>query len=691
MTKIEWNAIVPPWLSDSLPQGLMITDDTLTIRVWNRWLAKTSGLAPEQVLGRPLLEVFPELSLRGFDEQYARALRGEPVTLLRRLFGYLIPLPPSSDEAPFPNMQQQARISPVELEGQVVGTITTIEDMTGPAAQDLQLTQTIVQQEESLALLETLISKAPIGFAFVDPTLRFRRINERLAEINGLPAEEHLGRSIDEILPDLAGQQVGLLRSVLESGKPMIDVEIVGQTRARPGVSRSWQVSYYPVQTAGRRRLGVGILVTETTERRRQERASHFLAELTSTLSESLEYETVMQRLCRQLVPFLADWCVIDTAGEEPWGRQTVAVHCNPRKARLAKEIQLRFPPSLEGQGVMRAMLRAGRPLLISDINDSMLRAVLQDERHLDLVRQIGPRSYILAPLMAGGTMIGLLSLARTEDGQSYGQADLALAEEVANRAAMALQNIRLFAAAEQSRKLAEDAVRVRDAFFSIAAHELRTPLTTLLGRAQLLQKWLGRGAGVDERSSRAIGIVVAQAQRLNRMIAALLDVSRIQSGRFSIDPARMNLCNLVRRVADETRPTLSSHTIELSGCDEPIYLLGDEVRLEQVFQNLVGNAVKYSPSGGTVYLDVALENGQALITVRDEGIGIPAEAQGQLFRRFYRADNAESQGISGLGIGLFVVNEIVELHGGSIGLESEVGQGSRFTVRLPVLAAQAG
>ncbi len=283
-----------------------------------------------------------------------------------------------------------------------------------------------------------------------------------------------------------------------------------------------------------------------------------------------------------------------------------------------------------------------------------------------------------------------MLALCRCGPGAPYTPDDLALAEEVGRRATVAIENARLFAAAERSRAVAEEAVQLRDAFFSIAAHELRTPLTILLGRAQLLQKWLAHAEGVDQRSQRSVRIVVDQAQRLNRMITALLDVSRIQSGRFSIEPVPMDLGALVRRVVEETRTTLSGHAIALREAGAPLLVRGDEVRLEQMLQNLLSNAVKYSPAGGEVRVEVARAGGEATVTVRDHGIGIPAAAQGQLFRRFYRADNAERQGISGLGIGLFVVNEIVELHGGSIGVESAEGVGSTFTVRLPLMGEAA-
>jgi signal transduction histidine kinase len=239
----------------------------------------------------------------------------------------------------------------------------------------------------------------------------------------------------------------------------------------------------------------------------------------------------------------------------------------------------------------------------------------------------------------------------------------------------------------DEALRAAEEAVRLRDGFFSIAAHELRTPLTTLLGRAQMLQRWMLKSGDADERSQRTIEIVVAQAQRLNKMITALLDVSRIRTGRFSIEPAPMDLTPLVRRVVEESRLALASHTIMLDGADEPALIEGDEVRLEQVLQNLIGNAIKYSPGGGLVTVRLSTDEGVALVSVSDQGIGISPEAQRRLFHRFYRAQNAESYGISGMGIGLFVVKEVAELHGGQVIVESAEGQGSTFTVRLPLRA----
>jgi signal transduction histidine kinase len=263
-------------------------------------------------------------------------------------------------------------------------------------------------------------------------------------------------------------------------------------------------------------------------------------------------------------------------------------------------------------------------------------------------------------------------------------------AEEAARRFAETRERARLYELAEHSRAAAEEALRLRDALFSIAAHELRTPLTTLLGRAQLLQKWLVRDERTDERNLRTIGIVVSQAQRLNAMITSLLDVSRIQSGRFTIAPLPMSLTALVRRVVEEFQPGLASHSLQFEAGDDPLVIHGDELRLEQVLQGLISNAVKYSPEGGEVLVRVIRGGDKAQVLVSDEGIGIPKAEQHELFHRFFRAENAEAHGIGGLGIGLFVASEILELHGGRISVESAEGKGSTFKVELPLAAAQS-
>jgi len=231
-----------------------------------------------------------------------------------------------------------------------------------------------------------------------------------------------------------------------------------------------------------------------------------------------------------------------------------------------------------------------------------------------------------------------------------------------------------------------EQAIQQRDTFFSVAAHELKTPLTALLGQAQLFQRRAQREASLSARDQRSLDVVVAQAQRLNSLIAELLDVSRIEHGRLALERAPLDLNLLVARVIEELQATIETHSIRCEGLSSaPLLIDGDALRLEQVLHNLLSNAVKYSPDGGEVTVRLSRAADEALVAISDSGIGIPAQALPQLFERFFRAPNAETRSISGMGVGLFVVREIVTLHGGRLLVTSTEGQGSTFTMILPL------
>ena len=253
-----------------------------------------------------------------------------------------------------------------------------------------------------------------------------------------------------------------------------------------------------------------------------------------------------------------------------------------------------------------------------------------------------------------------------------------------------ALERERLYAAEQHARAQAEAALRTRDEFLSIAAHELKTPLTTLMGNIDLIQRRTRRDGGLSERDTRSIGVATQQARRLKHMIDSLLDLSRLELGQLNIDPQPLDLGQLARRVVDEVQPGLLQHSIICRTPDTAVMIDGDEIRLEQVIQNLLQNAVRYSPNGGKIELLVAADEraALALLHVRDHGIGIATNALAQLFERFYRVPDTAIEHIHGVGIGLYVVREIVTLHGGVVEVASEAGVGSTFTVHLPLRAS---
>ena len=249
--------------------------------------------------------------------------------------------------------------------------------------------------------------------------------------------------------------------------------------------------------------------------------------------------------------------------------------------------------------------------------------------------------------------------------------------------ALVAVERERLLSREHAARIAAEEAVRTRDTFLSLASHELKTPLTSLMGNAQLLQR--GLVGEVADRERRKLDAIIRQGHRLHLLTDQLLDSSRLQYGQLSIERAALDLSALVERVVEEARATTTSHRLEVYGATEPVIVHGDALRLEQVLQNLIGNAIKYSPQGDRVVVTVAHDTAEAWVSVTDFGIGIPKAAQEHLFDRFYRAPNATSAGtISGLGIGLYVVREIVKQHEGRVDVASEVAGGSTFTVYLP-------
>jgi hypothetical protein len=235
------------------------------------------------------------------------------------------------------------------------------------------------------------------------------------------------------------------------------------------------------------------------------------------------------------------------------------------------------------------------------------------------------------------------------------------------------------------ARIAAQEAVRVRDRFFSVAAHELKTPLTTLFGQAQLLQRRMLSGASDPERDVRAINRIVEQSRRMHQLIDALLDVPRLETGRVTIARLQIDIRQLMQQLVEDLEPTLDRHRLRSSYPATPLLVVGDPMRLSQVFQNLLQNAVKYSPKGGTVTIAAQASAHIARITITDEGIGIPADVLPNLFQQFYRAANAEQHLIGGLGLGLYVVRELLLLHGGRISVESVEGSGSTFIVELPL------
>ncbi|GAB4210816.1 MAG: hypothetical protein OHK0022_44550 [Roseiflexaceae bacterium] len=404
-----------------------------------------------------------------------------------------------------------------------------------------------------------------------------------------------------------------------------------------------------------------------------------FLSEASRLLASSLDAPVILSALARLVVQNMADWCEVDVVADDGSIQRLVIAAADPEHEAQIPELQQMPLLDAEVPGTAAAVIAEGKPLLLDGLHPEHL-AHLNSQCRAQTER-FAISGLLIVPLCVRGRVMGALTLALTH-GRRFSPEDLELAEDLANRTAVAVDNARLY-------HEAREAVRLRDVFLSVASHELKTPLTSLFGNAQLLQRRLARQNSLNERDQRTLQVLVEQANRLNKMITALLDISRLQTGQFSIQREPVDLCALVVRLAEELRPALDQHTISV-GCDgATLPVIGDELRLEQVLHNLIQNAIKYSPQGGAIKVHMARRGQQAAVAVIDRGIGIPADALPHLFSRFYRAHNVQEQQISGIGLGLYVVSEIVALHGGSVEVVSEEGSGSTFTIFLP-LAGEA-
>lgn len=402
-----------------------------------------------------------------------------------------------------------------------------------------------------------------------------------------------------------------------------------------------------------------------------------FLAEASAILGASLDYETTLATVARLAVPRLADSCVVDMLDADRTIRRVAVAHTDPAAEDFARELVRRYPPDPDGPHPLAQVLRSGHSMLLADISDDVLQAVAQDEEHLRIARWLGLKSAIIVPLVARGHMLGAISFVSTSPTRRYGQADLLVAEDLAARAALAVDNAMLY-------REAQEANRTKDEFLANLSHELRNPLNAILGWTQILRSKRSDEALVV----RAIETIDRNTRLQAQLIDDLLDVSRIERGKFSIELQPVDLAALIETAVDARRPAADAKAIPLETEIDaaPLLISGDPVRLHQVVDNLLGNAIKFTDQGGRIRVRVTPLDGQAEIHVIDTGRGIAADFLPHVFDRFRQAvqDRATA---TGLGLGLAIVRAIVELHGGTVTAASEgEGRGATFTVRLPLV-----
>lgn len=400
----------------------------------------------------------------------------------------------------------------------------------------------------------------------------------------------------------------------------------------------------------------------------------HLLKEASALLSSSLDLPETLASIARVVVPGLADWCTVEIITDGGTTKHLAVEHTDPARAELARDLIARFPRDPDQPHGVPHALRTGRPVLYEEVSDELLTAVATTPEHLAILRGLGLSSAMVVPMIARGRSVGAISFITAESDRRYTSRDLDLAEELASRAALALDNARLF-------REARAAVRARQDLLAVVSHDLRNPLMTVNMATELL---LQRAIAAGSSSRKQLEMILRSAARMQHLIGDLLDVAGIQTGRFTVD-RRDERGEAILVEAVELNEALAAERgleIERRSRLGDVRICCDRDRIIQVFSNLFGNAVKFGRRGDRITVGAAVEDGAAHFSVRDTGPGISPEQLPHIFEPYWSAD----PNTKGTGLGLFIAKGIVEAHGGRIWAESTTGADATFHFTLPIV-----
>jgi PAS domain S-box-containing protein len=403
------------------------------------------------------------------------------------------------------------------------------------------------------------------------------------------------------------------------------------------------------------------------------EHRSRFLAAAAAALSSSLDYERTLRTIAQLAVPEIADWCAVDIIDDEGALQRVAVANVDPSKVALAEQLEERYPEDPESPHSVHGVLRTGLPSIMRRI--PAVADPASDTRGR-IVHELGLTSFMRVPMLARGMAIGVLTFVSAQSKREYAEADLRFAQDVAWRAALAVENARAYAEARRANRLKDD-------FLATLSHELRTPLNAILGYTYMLQ-----GSVLPEdRRPNALRAVARNAAALNQIVEDILDVSRIVSGKIRVALTPLDMGSVVDDAVGSIAPAAEAKGLRLQvdTAASPAPVLGDAARLQQVLWNVLTNAVKFTPAGGQVKISLRISETSVTVVVEDTGVGISPQILPRVFERFLQADSHRTREHGGLGLGLAIALAIVELHGGTLtGASAGLGKGATFRLTLP-------
>lgn len=659
--------------------AILLLDPAGRVATWNLGAQRLKGYAAKQVIGRHFSIFYPREAV---DRHHP-----ERVLELARVHGRY-------EEEAWRVRKDGSRFwanvvisTRRDRAGNVVGFVKVTRDLTErrSAEEDLRrakvdLERRVEERSHDLGrrekMLRLVTDALPMGVCYVDAQQRFRLVNATYAAWRGTTKEAMIGRRLREVVGE----------PLYEAMRPQIEAALSGESQLVDA-----EVQYHDKRRAIRAHSipdlvddgsvrGYVLIATDVTEQKLDADRKAFLAEASKMFASSLDYQTVLARLAHMLTPRLADWCTVDMLTEDRQLERVAVAHVDPRRVEWVREIQARLPRDTPATAIVRRVASSGKSELLSDVTDEALERLVGDPSRIALLREVGVHSLMVVPIEAHGRAVGAISFIASESGRCFAEADLAFAEEIGRRAGMAIHNARLY-------RDAQAANRIKDEFLATLSHELRTPLNSIVGWADLLRTRTVEPGEIDE----AVGIIYRNAQAQAELINDLLDMSRIASGKMTIDPRPVDLGPVVGSAIAALRLAAQAKNIkvELATDADLVAVLGDPDRIQQVVWNLLSNAIKFTPKNGRVTVAVRRSGSDIEIEVEDSGEGIEGDFVPYLFQRFRQQDASMARRHGGLGIGLSIVRHIVEAHGGSVRAKSAgKGGGATFTVTLPAATA---
>jgi PAS domain S-box-containing protein len=401
-----------------------------------------------------------------------------------------------------------------------------------------------------------------------------------------------------------------------------------------------------------------------------------FLDELSRNLAKDMDYPTRLVLLAKFVVPKLADWCAIDAL--EDGSLRTVAMaHVNPEKIKLAKKLKKEYPADDHADMGIWNVIKTGKPIFMTHISQQTLVSQAKDEKHAQMLKEMGIHSIIVLPLVSRGNTIGVITLANSENETDFTHNDFLFTQHIMRRASTLVDNARLYMIAQEEDKR-------RDHFLGIASHEMKNTLAGIKSYTQLLQRKLQH----DPKNSEYLSKIDINTNRMRRLIDDLIDMTKLRAQKLTLILNSFEINQLIEEVLEETQLAHKERMIIFKK-DTPRFVSADQMRIRQVLTNLLKNALKYSEDNTKIIVTTKNAVDSVRVSVQDFGTGIPDEDQDKIFELFYRVEK-ETTRTNGLGVGLYISNEIVKMHGGTFELKSEYGKGSTFSFIIPIATMEA-